>query len=147
MEEVREEVRTAQGSLDGENTLTVFPEVSESALTDRRHEPRAWERVTQRQMEAGPATTNQTGVGMTQGPWVTPGALDLIFEHWGWVANNPGVSTRNRQWALGSMSWEAGWSRMGTPAVVAIRAVITVGVRGASSGAGKREGLVAISFS
>lgn len=45
MEEVREEVRTAQGSLDGENTLNVFPEVSESALTDRGHEPRAWGRV------------------------------------------------------------------------------------------------------
>lgn len=106
MEEVREEVRTAQCSLDSENTLNAFPEVSESALTDRRHEPRAWgsvsrERVTQRQMEAGPATTNQTRVAMTQGPWVTPWALDLILEHWGWVAQNPGVSTRSRQWDVG----------------------------------------------
>lgn len=49
---------------------------------------------------------------------------------------------------LGSLIWEAGWSRMGPmPVVLVIRVVITVGVRGASSGAGKREGLVAISFS
>lgn len=85
MEEVREEVRTAQCSFDSENTLNAFPEVSVSALTDRRHEPRAWGRVSagkdsQRQMEAGPATTNQTRVGMTQGPWVTSWALDLIPE-------------------------------------------------------------------
>lgn len=61
-------------------------------MTDWWRETRVWsrrvigERVTQRQMEAGTATVNQTRVGMTQGLGVTLGTLYSVCAGWGWVA-------------------------------------------------------------
>lgn len=122
-------------------------------MTDRWHETRARgsvgrERVTQRRMEAGPATATQTRVGMTQGPSVTPWALYLMSENWGWAAENAGGSHTADNGASGSMSWEAGWSRMAAkPArAVVIRAVLSVEGRGTSSGAGEGGAGVHLTF-
>lgn len=68
------------------------------------------ERVTQTQMEAGPAIVKQTSMGMTQGPWVTPWALYLMFQCWGWAARN--IAVECPQQTMGPWRAHAGWSRM-----------------------------------
>lgn len=88
-------------------------------MTDWWRETRAWsrrvigERVTQRQMEAGPTIVNQTREGMTRGLLgVTPGTLYSVCEGWGWVAKNSVVSAHADNGALGSMRGRlgaAGW--------------------------------------